>query len=63
MRKGIWLADGNDLQDGQVTIPAQFTDALVILAWLVLFVVALGLAEIAVSIVAAIVVKIKRIVK
>ncbi len=45
-----------------MNIPAQFTDALIILAWLVLFVVALGLAEIAVSIVAAIVVKIKRMV-
>ena len=44
-------------------IPQQFIEALTLLAWLVLFVIALGLAECAVSIVAAIVIKVKRMVK
>ena len=41
---------------------AQFYDALIILAYLVIFVIALGLAEIAVTMVAGIVASVKRII-
>ena len=41
---------------------AQFYDALIILAYLVIFVIALGLAEIAVTMVAGIVDSVKRII-
>jgi len=40
-----------------------FIDALTILLWLIIFVVALGLAEIAVNIIQSIVLKLKRILK
>ena len=44
-------------------IPQPLIEALIILAWLVIFVAALGLAEIAVNIIFSMVTKVRRIVK